>query len=112
MYQFIDEVQCFVPSIAIINDNDFVVQETAKKVIKTMWTCLESDNQLSLRYSMEWLIVLLFHKYPNICRETLLPQMQMVCVCVCVCSVCVCVCVCVCAVVLCFCEKALYKTIH
>ena len=30
-----------------------------------MWTCLEVDNQLSLRYSMEWLVVLLFHKYPH-----------------------------------------------
>ena len=55
-----------------------LIQETAREIVTVMWTCLETDNQLSLRYSMEWLVVLLYHKYPILCEETLLPQMKMV----------------------------------
>ena len=48
------------------------------KVVMAIMDCLECDNQLSVRYIMEWLVVLLVRHVPSTWKQLLLPQLQMV----------------------------------
>ncbi|XP_019864279.1 PREDICTED: probable methyltransferase TARBP1 [Amphimedon queenslandica] len=48
-----------------------------KSVIMEMLDCLEIDNQLSVRYAMEWLVVMLMSQFPFSWKELLLPHLQM-----------------------------------
>ena len=40
--------------------------------------CLKSDNQLSVRYLMEWVVVVLLSAHNSLWKELLLPQLEKV----------------------------------
>lgn len=48
------------------------------EVVMAILDCLEIDNQLSVRYTMEWLVVMLISQFPFSWKELLLPHLQMV----------------------------------
>jgi hypothetical protein len=55
----------------------WIEESTAMKVIAAILNYLEHDNQLSVRYSMEWLVILLIQRYSSHWRDFILPQLDM-----------------------------------
>lgn len=47
-------------------------------MIESLFAALETDNQLSVRYFMEWIVVLLLYKYYPSFNQLLLEQLQTV----------------------------------
>ena len=54
------------------------IQESACSVATVILECLESDQQLSVRFFMEWLVTLLLCHHAELRESLLFPQLRMV----------------------------------
>ena len=76
-----------------------VFQSTAAVVVEQLLSALQYDNQLSVRYLIEWQIVLLLRSHPQLVTDLFLPCLNFVRTYVCVdIRLCECeyICMCVC----------------
>lgn len=73
-----------------------VLQVTAVLVTEQLLSLLQYDNQLSVRYLIEWQIVLLLRAHPQLTADLFLPCLNHVRMCLCVLKLYECALLCLC----------------
>ena len=56
----------------------YIFQDTAAQIARQLLSALQYDNQLSVRYLIEWQVVLLLCSYPDLIGELFLPCLNYV----------------------------------
>ena len=56
----------------------FYLEPTSGQIIKLLLKCLRYDNQVSVRYLMEWMTALIFCHHPDLLEPLFYPCLQQV----------------------------------
>ena len=65
-------------NLCVSTDYTAVFQVAAAWVTEQLLSALQYDNQLSVRYLIEWQVVLLLSRYPSLISDLLLPCLNYV----------------------------------